>query len=393
MMPRPGNNPEIKSGQKELNLEREFRVLLVSIAKRHGGVDVRVLQTAREFARRGLVFRVAVMAGSSLHEALRNEGLPAEPVRRGRADPRIALDLVRIARAIGANVIDGHNMQSQYWAAVASLMHRFPAKLATVHSIYREEHPRPGRRELREGALWLSRWLGFRFIAVSTRVQRYLTGPLGIAPERITLSWNGLERLETPPPPYDLKAETGWPDDAFVLGMIGRLEPVKGHRFLLEAMRDLIDRGEQRLRLLIVGTGRDGPALEALVRDMGLGDYVHFAGFRSDVPAVLDRLDLLCLPSLSEGLPFCVLEACRQGVPVLASELDGMSDLFTDDATIFFSPSGNAKALAGRLSRLVDDRAALDRVGARARHFIETELGIGTMIDTTLAAYAAAMRE
>ncbi|WP_281842200.1 glycosyltransferase family 4 protein [Sinisalibacter aestuarii] len=364
----------------------------MSIAKRHGGVDVRVLQTAREFARRGVAFRVAVMAGSSLHEALKAENLPAEPIARGRGDPRIALDLIRIARDMDANVIDGHNMQSQYWAVVASLGRRFPGRVATVHSIYREEHPRPGKRELREGALWLSHWLGFRFIAVSTRVERYLTGTIGVAPERITLSWNGMEPLGPLPPRYDLGAETGWPKDTFVLGMIGRLEPVKGHRTLFDAMARLVAAGERRMRLVIVGTGRDGAALEQIVRERGLAEYVHFAGFRSDVTAVLEELDLMCLPSISEGLPFCVLEACRQGVPVLASELDGMSDLFTDDGTIFFTPSGDAARLAERLAKLIDDRDTLHRVGTAAKGFVETELGIGTMIDTTLAAYAGAMR-
>lgn len=369
------------------------RILLVSLALRYGGVDVRVLQTARAFSRRGLDFRVVALAGSPLHEALLQHDLPVVPIARGRADPRIALDLIRIARAMNATVIDAHNMQSQYWAAIASLGLRLKARIATVHSVYREEHPRPGRRELREGALWLTRWLGFRFIAVSTRVERYLTSTIGIAPDRIVLSWNGLEPLGDISNRFDLAAETGWPDDAFVLGMIGRLEEVKGHRVLLKALRDLVDAGEHRCRLLIVGAGRDGAALERLVQEQALGAYVHFAGFRSDVTTILPELDLLCLPSLSEGLPYCVLEACRQGVPVLASELDGMSDLFTDDGTIFFSPSGDAERLAQRLTQILEQPGCLERVGSAAQRLIETELDVEAMVDVTLSAYAGGTPE
>lgn len=367
---------------------KEPRVLIVSLSKRFGGVDVRVLQTTREYFRRGLPVRVAALAGSQLHQELQRQGLPVEPIARGRADPRIAMDLVRIAREMDANVIDAQNMQSQYWAAVASLGLRSAARIATVHSIYRDEHPRPGPREMREGALWLTRFMGFRFVAVSTQVQKYLTSTIGISRDRVFLSWNGLEALNDTAASFDLAKETGWPSDAFVLGIVGRLEQVKGHRILFDALRILVERGDLRCRLLVVGSGRDGAALERAVLRRGLGRFVHFTGFRSDVTAILPTLDVLCLPSLSEGLPFCVLEACRQGVPVLATELDGMTDLFVDEETIFFTPSGDPKKLSERLAQLVDDPGRLTRVGLAAQHFVKTDLSIEAMINTTLNAYS-----
>ncbi len=369
-----------------------LRVLLVCLARRYGGVDVRVLQTVREFSRLGVMYRVAVLAGSPLHLDLEREGYSVVPLARGRADPRIALDLIRIARSFSANVVDAHNMQSQYWAALASIGWQFPARVATVHSVYREEHPGLGRRELREGALWLCRFRGFRFIAVSTRVETYLRNTIRARRNRIDLSWNGIQRPSGAPLPLDLPAETGWSEQAFVLGIVGRLEKVKGHDVLLDALHLLAKGGENRFRLLIVGSGRDEASLKARVKDLALGDFVQFTGFRRDIPSILGQLDLLCVPSHSEGLPFIVLEAAQQSLPMLASDLDGLSDLFVDDRTIFFSPPGNPAALAERLRELIGDPQRRSRVGLAARSLVETDLSITAMIETTLCTYRAALR-
>jgi glycosyltransferase involved in cell wall biosynthesis len=118
---------------------------------------------------------------------------------------------------------------------------------------------------------------------------------------------------------------------------------------------------------------------------------VHFTGFRRDISAILAGLDLLCVPSHSEGLPFIVLEAAQQGLPVLASELDGLSDLFDDDQTIFFSPPGDPAALAGRLRDLIADPQRRMRVGLAAKTLVETDLSTTAMIEETLRAYQAAL--
>lgn len=368
-----------------------LHVLIVALSRRFGGVDVRVIQTSRELSRRGVPHGIAVLQGSELHQRLVQAGLPALPLSRKRADPRIVGDLARLARKLGANVIDAHNMQSQYAAALCARLARIPGRVATIHSLYDRESPEPWRIRLREGALRLCRTSGFSFIAVSSEVRGYLSHRFALPPDRLTLSWNGIEPLPAPPAPIDLAAETGWTGDILVLGMISRLEPVKGHAFLLTAMRDLVRNGETRLRLFIAGEGRQEAALRQMVKDHDLGAYVHFAGFRSDISAILGAIDLFCLPSLTEGLPFAVLEACRQGVPVLASRLPSAADLFTDDQTIFFTPIGDAEALRQRLAIILAERSSLRRVGDAGRSLIERDLLIGPMVETTLGVYRAAI--
>ena len=145
--------------------------------------------------------------------------------------------------------------------------------------------------------------------------------------------------------------------------------------------------GDRRPHLVIVGTGPAETGLRRLVEELGLTDHVHFAGFRGDVPSVLAATDILCLPSVSEGLPYAVLEACRQAVPVLASRLPGVADLFTEGETMFFTPPGDPAALRDRLVELLDAPEKRRAVGRAARRHVEAQLTTDAMAERVLNAY------
>jgi glycosyltransferase involved in cell wall biosynthesis len=224
-------------------------------------------------------------------------------------------------------------------------------------------------------------------------VAGYLIDTLGNPASSVALSRNGMEDLTETPRPFDLAAETGWPDSSVVLAMIGRLDPRKGHRFLLEALRDLVATGESRARLLVVGTGREEQRLRAQVAAYHLEPFVHFTGFRDDITSILSRTDLLCLPSLSEGLPYAVLEAARQSVPVLASKLEGTDDIFSDRQTIFFHRAGDPIDIRRCVQQLVERPDERQRVGAAARRLFLEELQVQRMLGETLGVYGAAVSE
>lgn len=367
-------------------------VVIVCLAIRHGGVDVRIVQTARKLRQEGCAFVVVVIKDSNLHRTLVDLGLPVVALARRRLDPRLVLDLVRIIRHMKAGLIDTHNGQSQYWGALAASLSGIPGRVATVHSVYREDHASRWRQRAHEGALRLCKASGFRFLTVSSNVQRYMLDEFGVPPARLLLSRNGMEDLAEPPPPVDLAAETGWSAEAVVLAIIGRLDPRKGHRFLLTALAALVRAGDRRARLLIVGTGREEAAIRALVRELQLEDHVHFTGFRSDVLSILSRVDVLCLPSTSEGLPYSVIEAARQSVPTLASRLEGTDDIFVDGKTILFTRIGDAEDICEKLAFLLDNPERRRDLGAAARRMFLTDLGVERMLDETLEIYTRATR-
>jgi len=108
------------------------------------------------------------------------------------------------------------------------------------------------------------------------------------------------------------------PKDAFVVGTIGRLEPQKNQRFLLQVFAEILRR-EPNAWLVMVGDGALRGELEALASALGIGHRVRFAGVRKDIPKVLDAFDVFLLPSFFEGLPLVALEAQAVGLPCLVS--------------------------------------------------------------------------
>ncbi len=363
-------------------------VLLVCITTVFGGAEVRVMQTARALEAAGWPYRVAVLPDSPLHERLRSEGLATEPMGKSRADPRILPALIRAARRIRADVIDSHNMQSQYWASLAAGFLPGIRRIVTVHSVYRECYPKPPKTQIHEGALRLGRLVGSKYLAVSETVAADLER-IGVRKDRITVSENGIEALAAPPVPSTLFETLGWPEDAFVISIVGRLEPVKGHTFLFQALAGLVRSGAERVRVLVVGDGRDREELEAEVASLDIGDFVHFAGFRSDIPDLLARTDLLCMPSLTEGLPYTALEAGRQAVPLLLSRVGGPERIFTEGETAAFVPPSDAKALETGIAALLDDPEKRRRLGAAAQDLVARRFSVDRMNAETLAHYAA----
>ena len=363
-------------------------VLIVLLAKRYGGADVRAqaIATALQDRRRCVV---AVLARSPLHDRLAAAGLVVLALPYRRADPRIAWSLFRAIRKDGYRVVDAHNPQSHLWGALAGFLARTPIRLCTVHSISADSDRGRLRIALYESTLRVASLLGCRYIAISDSIRAYLES-LGIPGRRISMIPNG---IDTPMPSGTvarIRDTIGWGPAAYVVIAVGRLEPVKGHRYLLQALAMLSAEFSQ-LRCLIVGEGRERDALEAEAARLGLSRIVHFAGFRNDVADLLIESDLFCLPSLSEGIPYAVLEAGALGLPLLASAVGGVTEILTHGDTARLVPPADATALARELRWFLEHRAPAAALGQSARALVRARFGPTAMIAGTLAAYDGAI--
>ena len=213
---------------------------------------------------------------------------------------------------------------------------------------------------------------------MSEATRDYLRG-LGVPEGRLALIPNAVAPAE-PAPEGRAAVLGGWPADAWVVGVVARVEPVKGIDDLLDAVA-AVRRDRPRVRCLVVGDGRARPALEAQAARLGLEDGVRFTGFRDDVGALLSGLDAFCLPSHSEGLPFALLEACAHRLPLLVTGVGGMAALLDDGDTAHVVPPRDPAALAERLRAMVDRPDEAAAMAARAHDLVRTRFSLDAMVD------------
>lgn len=359
-------------------------VLIVALAKYFGGADVRVYQLAKMLKAINYPFIVAVLSDSPLHQQLIESNIPVVSVRNSRADPRLIFKLKKIVQEGGYQVIDTHNPQSHLWGLLTALLCKGVRVVTTVHGCYGDAE-KGWRSALYNGVLKAN--AGFpdkRFIAVSDSVQQYLVR-LDIAKADITYIPNAVApetRLST----VTIRNLTNWPEDAVVVAIAARLEPVKGVNCLISAMAEAV-KTNPLLKLFIMGEGRARALLEDQVRQSGIQGAVFFAGFRQDVSVLLNSADIFCLSSLSEGLPFALLEAATAKLPLILSKVGGMAEFFEHDYSALMFPAGDVQQLSRHLLLLADDPAMRERLASAAFQTVDKNFSAQRLLEQTIAIY------
>lgn len=221
--------------------------------------------------------------------------------------------------------------------------------------------------------LWLDRWtrsLAQHHVCVSRGVADHIRDRVGIPESRITVIPNGVEVPQPLPEPADLEREFGIPRSQRVILAAGRLHPQKGFLTLLEAFSQL-SRQQEDLRLLIAGEGEQRTELEAAIVRLKLKEQVVLPGRRNDLLAIMRAADVLALSSAWEGMPNVVLEAMSVGLPVVASSVEGISELIEPGRTGLVVTPADATALAQGLAELLDDSRLARDLSAAAQAIIE----------------------
>ncbi len=164
----------------------------------------------------------------------------------------------------------------------------------------------------------------------------------------------------------------------FVVGFIGRIIQDKGIATLLRAAAKLATPG---LRIALVGAGPDENSFIDTARSLGIADQVRFFGYQKDRLAYMKAFDVMALPSLSEGIPRCVMEAMGLGVPVVASDIPGCRALIQNRQTGLLTAPGDEAALAEALEFIRNNPAARIELAVAARQRVYADFSAKSMAE------------
>jgi glycosyltransferase involved in cell wall biosynthesis len=351
-------------------------VILLSAHLRARGYETRLVvgtESEREGNMRGLASEKDVAC-----ESLAGLGREIAPL----SDLRALVGLRRMMRAWRPAIVHTHTAKAGMLGRVAARLAGVPTVVHTYHGHVLRGYFSPAKTAVFRGIETRLASLADGLVAVSESVRDDLVR-LGVArPERIRVIPLGLElaHLACPLPRGELRREAGIPQDAPLVGMVGRLVPIKDVPTFLRAAR-LVRDAKKTVRFALVGDGEERPALERLAAELGLLGAVTFAGWRSDLRPVYGDLDVVVNASHNEGTPVALIEAMAAGRPVVATRVGGTPDLLGSGERGRLVPAGEPEALARAVLETLDDPqgACARSLAARAhvlhRHSLERLVG------------------
>ncbi len=286
------------------------------------------------------------------------------------------VQLVRLMRRFRPDVVHTHTAKAGFVGRVAAWLAGVPVRIHTFHG-----HVFQGYFGRRKTQLFLTlerlgARLSTRIITISPALRDELVNVYRVAPaEKFSVLSLGLDLrplLEKPAESRFREAHR-LPADARLVGIVGRLVPIKNHRLFLEAAA-LVRRQRSDVHFVVVGDGECRAGLEQAVQELGLSQDVSFVGWVQQVGEVLHELSVVALTSNNEGTPVSVIEAMVAGVPVVATAVGGVPDVLEGGRLGLLAAPGDAQGFAEAVLRALDGHhpdLALAREEALARYDIQ----------------------
>jgi glycosyltransferase involved in cell wall biosynthesis len=321
---------------------------------------------------------VAAQPGSRLLREAERAGIPALPVRmRGAWDVGAMLALRALMRAHHVDVVHTHSSVDSWVAGLA-------ARSLGVAVVRGRHVTIPVSRHRA-----LVYRLAHRVVTSGEAVAR-LVAAAGVPRERIVAIAPGLDTGRFHPRISGAAVRSELALTGPAVGLVANIRGSKGHRFFLEAAREVL-RVRPDTRFLIVGDGIGFDDVRRRVEELDLERHVVMTGFRRDIPEVMAALDVLVLPSIkSEAVSQVIPQALAVGTPVVATTVGGTPELVRDGETGRLVPPGDARALARAIAELLDDPGRARALARRGQEEVLARHSMDEAMARTLAVYAQA---
>lgn len=318
--------------------------------------------------------RALSLSKGSAVQRLQRLGIPVD-VLDCIDDEATVRELTAYLRRNEIDLVHSHMFRAEVIGTRAAVVASTPVIMATVHS---------SRTRSPEDVVELAKLTRHmdRLIVPSASIEAKVRRE-GRGAARFSVIPNGVDlaRFSAPTPPCSLRDDFGIPASALVIGAVARLEPEKGHRFLVEAMPAVVEAVPDAW-LAIIGEGSlaDELRAQAAALPVAARERIVFTGRREDISAVTADLDIAVLPSLREAQGISILEAMARQKPVIASAVGGVPEVITDGVDGLLVPPADPQALAGAITRLAGDEALRRRIGEAGYRTVVDRFSIDSMV-------------
>lgn len=345
-----------------------MKILMVISDTNIGGAGKWILETYRSIDKARFLVKAVIPTGSKLKELYEEAGLSV--IECGGIDDKSfsksgVKELYRIFRQEKPDIVHSHGTMSARIAAKLPFAN-VKKVIYTRHSVFEPNgfFTTPvGKRVNRV----ITALTSDRITAVCEAAKKNLTDT-GVNPKKITVVYNGVDALPAPTPDQikQAKEKFGVSENETVFSISARLNPVKGHKYLVEAVHNM--KSKENVKFFIAGTGSEEAALKKQVADYGLEDNIIFTGFLDNVSQLLYATDVLLNCSYgTEACSLAILEANSLGIPCIATDYGGNPELVKDGINGILYPTNDVAALTDALEKIQQNPSLIKAYGTQAK--------------------------
>lgn len=296
-------------------------------------------------------------------EFVESLGIQTYYLSRGKYDPRTFSDLLGLIKREDVQLLHLHGYGAATFGRMSALAVGIPA---VIHEhMYDPKIPVYQRLADR-----LLRRFTAHGIAVSRSVREFMVNDRSIPQDLVEVIYNGapMKMFATSPKsgPDSWKTRLEIPQENLVVAIVGRLHPIKGHTYFLQAAQKVLE-DFQQVTFLVVGDGELMEQLKQESRELAIEDQVIFMGYCDSVSSVMKEVDVKVISSLSEGIPLTLFEAMNAGLPVVSTDVGGIKEILEEGRTGFLTPPQDPVALAEKILLLLKEGELRRTMSAAAK--------------------------
>ena len=362
---------------------KKFNLMAVISNLRAGGAERVLIELLRGLKEDFNVSVVCIRDKGELSSILEDESIKVHLSSfKGRIDPGSLLNLASLFKKEKIQIVHTHMYRPNISGTISAFIARVPVIISHIHNM----HQWDTKRQIFMDRLSLR--IRDMTITVSEGVKRKYCEIMKVREDKLRVIYNGVDPqvYKMDDKPAELKSALNIPDGAPIVGIVARLVPEKDHITFLESARMVLQDCPQA-RFLIVGKGPEDGKIKAYVERFGLKDKVILVGYRTDIPRVLNLLDILVLSSLKEGFGMAILEAMAAGKPVVATDAGGNTEVMVDGQTGFIVPKKDSSSLALRILTLIENPRMAAVMGQKGYERVCQKFSMGKMVNETAKLY------
>jgi len=355
-----------------------LKILFSESSPNLGGQELQLLLQMTALQQRGVAVKLACRPSSGIHQAASQRGFELEPVAfRNSLHPSSILRIRRLIQEWRPDVVVSH---SGHDANVCGLAARLVWHRPRTVRVRTYQHGIPHA--------WSYNWLADSTLVPSQEMRRRILRNPRIRPERIHVLYPGLDFAQIAHDAQQALPEgvAAWlaTHPGRLIAHAAMLRPEKGHLLLLDVLARLLPRFPD-LRYVIAGEGEQRAAIERRIAELDIAEHVFLAGMLQPVAPLLQRAQLVIMPSSIEPLGMAQIEALSLGVAVVASDVDGIPETIVADQTGLLVTPGNVGAWTEAMSWALEHPERMAAMAATGRSQVLEKFSIEANIARFLA--------